>query len=78
MPMQVRPPLSPLPTCLKPMNQVLASSRFVRGAYEGETGYAIGYSAISDGGNWIIKASLSTGNSQQKFGAGAGVGYRWR
>ncbi len=47
------------------------------GAYEGETGYAVGYSAISDGGNWIIKAS-GTANSQQKFGAGAGVGYRWR
>ena len=47
------------------------------GTYEGETGYALGYSAISDGGNWIIKAS-GTANSQQKFGAGAGVGYRWR
>ncbi len=47
------------------------------GTYEGETGYAVGYSAISDGGNWIIKAS-GTANSQQKFGAGAGVGYRWR
>ena len=63
-----------LPQAYEPGARVIAVAA---GAYEGETGYAIGYSAISDGGNWIIKAS-GTGNSQQKFGAGAGVGYRWR
>nr|WP_101058585.1 autotransporter adhesin NhhA [Neisseria meningitidis] len=46
------------------------------GTYRGETGYAIGYSSISDGGNWIIKGTAS-GNSRGHFGASASVGYQW-
>ena len=63
-----------LPQAYEPGARVFAVAA---GTYDGQTGYAVGYSAISDGGNWIIKASGTT-NSQQKFGAGAGVGYRWR
>ncbi len=46
------------------------------GTYRGEAGYAIGYSSISDGGNWIIKGTAS-GNSRGHFGTSASVGYQW-
>ena len=46
------------------------------GTYRGEAGYAIGYSSISDGGNWIIKGTAS-GNSRGHVGASASVGYQW-
>lgn len=46
------------------------------GTYRGEAGYAIGYSSISDGGNWIIKGTAS-GNSRGHFGASASVGNQW-
>lgn len=46
------------------------------GTYRGEAGYAIGYSSISDGGNWIIKGTAS-GNSRGHLGASASVGYQW-
>ena len=46
------------------------------GHYRGETGYAVGFSSISDGGNWIIKGTAS-GNSRGHFGATAAVGYQW-
>ena len=46
------------------------------GTYEGEAGYAIGFSTISDNGKWIIKATGS-GNSRGKFGASIGAGYQW-
>ena len=46
------------------------------GVYRGESGYALGYSTISEGGNWVIKAAAS-GNSQGYFGGTAGVGYQW-
>ncbi|MDO4878786.1 MAG: YadA-like family protein, partial [Neisseria sp.] len=44
--------------------------------YRGESGYAVGYSTISDGGNWIIKGT-ATGNSRGHYGATAAVGYQW-
>ncbi|WP_312266957.1 YadA-like family protein, partial [Neisseria sp.] len=44
--------------------------------YRGEQGYAVGYSGISDNGNWIIKGT-ATGNSRGQYGATAGVGYQW-
>ena len=44
--------------------------------YRGEGGYAIGFSSISDGGNWVIKGTAS-GNSRGHYGATAGVGYQW-
>ena len=46
------------------------------GVYRGEAGYAIGYSSISDNGNWIIKGTAS-GNSRGHFGASSSVGYQW-
>ena len=44
--------------------------------YRGKTGYAVGFSAITDGGNWIIKGTAS-GNSKGRFGASIGAGYQW-
>ncbi len=46
------------------------------GVYRGESGYAVGFSSISDGGNWVIKGTAS-GNSRGHYGATAGVGYQW-
>ncbi|MBS1174398.1 MAG: hypothetical protein H6R05_529, partial [Burkholderiaceae bacterium] len=46
------------------------------GTYQGETGYAVGFSTISDNGKWIIKATGS-GNSRGKYGASIGAGYQW-
>ena len=46
------------------------------GVYRGEAGYAIGYSSISDGGNWIIKGTAS-GNSRGNFGVSSSIGYQW-
>ena len=45
------------------------------GVYRGESGYAVGFSSISDGGNWVIKGT-ATGNSRGHYGATAGVGYQ--
>lgn len=45
------------------------------GTYRGEAGYAIGYSSISDTGNWVIKGTAS-GNSRGHFGTSASVGYQ--
>lgn len=44
--------------------------------FDGEQGYAIGYSSVSEGGKWVVRAA-GTANSQEKFGVGAGIGYRW-
>ena len=44
--------------------------------YRGKQGYAVGFSAISDSGNWIIKGTAS-GNSRGHFGATVGAGYQW-
>ena len=44
------------------------------GVYEGQVGYAVGYSAISDGGKWVFKAS-ATGSANGAVGAGAGMLY---
>lgn len=46
------------------------------GTYRGEAGYSIGYSSISDTGNWVIKGTAS-GNSRGHFGTSASVGYQW-
>ncbi|MFD1244105.1 YadA family autotransporter adhesin, partial [Paralysiella testudinis] len=46
------------------------------GYYQGEAGYAVGFSTISDSGNWVIKATGS-GNSRGNFGASVGAGYQW-
>ena len=46
------------------------------GTYHGQTGYAIGFSTISDNGHWIVKGT-ATGNSKNRYGAGIGAGYQW-
>ncbi|MDO4641751.1 MAG: YadA-like family protein [Neisseria sp.] len=62
-----------LPQAYLPGKSMMAVSG---STYRGESGYAIGYSSISDNGNWIIKGTAG-GNSRGHFGATAGVGYQW-
>ena len=62
-----------LPQAYTPGKSMVAMSG---GVYRGQSGYAVGYSTISEGGNWVIKAAAS-GNSQGYFGGTAGVGYQW-
>jgi autotransporter adhesin len=62
-----------LPQAYLPGKSMMA---FASGRYRGEMGYAIGYSTISDGGNWVLKASAS-GNSRGSTGVTLGVGYQW-
>ena len=62
-----------LPQAYLPGKSMMAVSG---SAYRGESGYAVGFSSISDGGNWIIKGT-ATGNSRGHYGATAGVGYQW-
>ena len=46
------------------------------GTYRGEQGYAVGFSSVSDGGNWVIKANAAS-NTQGHYGAAVGAGYMW-
>ncbi|UJF25084.1 YadA-like family protein [Suttonella sp. R2A3] len=46
------------------------------GTYNGESGYTVGLSTISDNGNWIIKANVG-GDSRGNIGASLGAGYQW-
>lgn len=62
-----------LPQAYLPGKSMMAVSG---STYRGESGYAVGFSSISDNGNWIIKGS-ATGNSRGHYGATAGVGYQW-
>ena len=43
--------------------------------YRGESGYAVGYSHMSDSGRWGVKF-IGSGNSRGKFGGAASVGFR--
>lgn len=44
--------------------------------YRGKQGYAVGFSTITDSGNWVFKGA-ATGHSQGHFGATIGAGYQW-
>ena len=62
-----------LPQAYLPGKSMIAVSG---STYRGQQGYAVGMSAISDGGNWIVKGT-ATGNSRGHFGATIGAGYQW-
>jgi len=47
------------------------------GTWSGESGYAVGVSAATDSGKWLINGSV-IGSSGGDVGGGVGVGYRWR
>ena len=44
---------------------------------DGETGYAVGVSGITENNKWIYKAA-ATGNSRGNFGGGIAVGFQWK
>ena len=46
------------------------------GYYGGQSAMAIGVSAMSDGGNWIVKGNFSA-NTNGHVGVGAGALYQW-
>ena len=62
-----------LPQAYRPGKSMIAGSA---GVFHGESGYAIGISHITEGGNWVFKATGS-GNSQGDFGGSIGAGYQW-
>ena len=46
------------------------------GTYRGQSGYAFGFSHVTDNGRYVIKAS-GGGNSQGHYGASVGMGWQW-
>jgi autotransporter adhesin len=46
------------------------------GTWNGETGYAMGLSTVSDNGKWLVKGTAST-SSRGDVGGSVGVGYQW-
>ena len=46
------------------------------GYFGGQNALAVGFSALTDSGNWVIKGTIS-GNTQGKLGVGAGALYQW-
>ena len=46
------------------------------GYYDGQSTMAIGVSAMSDGGNWVVKGNFSA-NTDGHVGVGAGALYQW-
>ncbi|MDQ1119155.1 MULTISPECIES: ESPR-type extended signal peptide-containing protein [Pseudoxanthomonas] len=46
------------------------------GSYQGQSAIAVGVSAITDNGRWVIKFS-GTADTRGQTGVGAGVGYQW-
>ena len=46
------------------------------GTWNGETGYAMGLSTVSDNGKWVLKGTASS-SSRGDYGGSVGVGYQW-
>ena len=62
-----------LPQAYLPGKSMMAISG---GTYRGQSGYAFGFSHVTDNGRYVIKATGS-GNSQGHFGASVGMGWQW-
>lgn len=62
-----------LPQAYLPGKSMMAISG---GTYRGQSGYAFGFSHVTDNGRYVIKASGS-GNSQGRYGASVGMGWQW-
>ena len=46
------------------------------GAWNGESGYAMGLSTVSDSGSWVLKGTVA-GSSRGDYGGSVGVGFQW-
>ena len=46
------------------------------GGYQGEYGMAVGFSGITDNGQWVYKGQLS-GNTSKDWGFSVGAGIQW-
>lgn len=62
-----------LPQAYLPGKSMMAISG---GTYRGQSGYAFGFSHVTDNGRYVIKAS-GGGNSQGHYGASVGMGWQW-
>lgn len=62
-----------LPQAYLPGKSMMAISG---GTYRGQSGYAFGFSHVTDNGRYVIKASGSS-NSQGHYGASVGMGWQW-
>jgi autotransporter adhesin len=62
-----------LPQAYLPGKSMLAVAA---GGYQGEYGMAVGYSGISDNGQWVYKGQLS-GNTTRDWGFSVGGGILW-
>ena len=62
-----------LPQAYLPGKSMMAISG---GTYRGQSGYAFGFSHVTDNGRYVIKASGS-GNSKGHYGASVGMGWQW-
>ena len=62
-----------LPQAYLPGKSMMAISG---GTYRGQSGYAFGFSHVTDNGRYVIKASGS-GKSQGHYGASVGMGWQW-
>ena len=65
---------SGLPQAYLPGDKMLAVSA---SSYRGETGYAIGFSHVSDDNHYVYKVNGS-GDSRGHFGVTVGAGFRWQ
>nr|WP_244259064.1 adhesin [Cupriavidus gilardii] len=62
-----------LPQAYLPNKSMLAIGA---ATFNGETGYALGLSRVSDNGSWVYKAS-GAASSRGDYGGAVGVGYQW-
>nr|WP_255581998.1 YadA-like family protein [Cupriavidus sp. AU9028] len=62
-----------LPQAYLPSKSMLAIGT---ATFNGETGYALGLSRVSDNGSWVFKAS-GAASSRGDYGGAMGVGYQW-
>jgi autotransporter adhesin len=47
------------------------------GTWEGEQGYAVGFSGVTENNKYVYKLAATT-NTEGDFGAGASIGWQWK
>lgn len=65
--------IASLPQAYQPNQSAVAVAL---GQYEGETGFAVGLSSVTDSGSYVFGLNV-TGNSEGDFGAGVGAAFMW-
>ncbi|WP_322874660.1 YadA-like family protein [Cupriavidus nantongensis] len=65
--------MASLPQAYLPSKSMLAIGT---ATFNGETGYALGLSRVSENGSWVMKAS-GAATSRGDYGGAVGMGYQW-